>query len=225
MEDRALEEGEEYEYIPIEPLEPKGAECLGKHSTPKERGEPVATALAKQLKSLESQGLQHIMSAIQLEMKSRQDASIGPAHEVSSIFQTLLKEGALRTNIPKLSAFSGKRTKGEISFEQWSYELQTLRKTYSNSALREGIQCSLRGAAADTVCNMGPDVPLDTIIKMFTIVYGNIKSFNLLMQDFNYTDQGEEETIPSFATQIEGLLSQIREGSQINSHARRNRGY
>ena len=35
LEDKALEEGEEYEYIPIEPLEPKGAGGLGKHSTPK----------------------------------------------------------------------------------------------------------------------------------------------------------------------------------------------
>ena len=88
-------------------------------------------------------------------MRSRQDASISPAHEVSSIQQTLLKEGPLRTNIPKLSAFSGERAKGKVTFEQWSYELQTLRKTYSDSALREGIQCSLRGAAADTVRNLG----------------------------------------------------------------------
>ena len=51
-----------------------------------------------------------------------------PAHEVSSILQTLLKEGALRTNISKLSAFSGERTKGEVSFEQWSYDHHTLRK-------------------------------------------------------------------------------------------------
>ena len=67
------------------------------------------------------------MSPLQQEMKSRQDASLGSAHDVSSIFQTLLKEAALGTNIPKLSAFSGEMAKGEISFEQWSYELQTLR--------------------------------------------------------------------------------------------------
>ena len=55
--------------------------------------------------------------------------------------------------------------KGVASFELWSYELQTLRKTYSESALRKGIQRSLKGSAADTVNNMGPDVSLDTIIK------------------------------------------------------------
>ena len=77
--------------------------------------------------------------------------------------------------------------------------------------MREGIWCSLRGAAADAVHNMGPNVPLDMIIKKFTIIYGNVKSFNLLMRDFYRADQGEDETIPYFATRIEGLLSEIRD--------------
>ena len=163
------------------------------------------------MKQLGTQELQKVLSIVQVELRHRQDTSFSPVQDVSSILQTLLKDGALRTNIPKLSAFSGERVKGEVSFEQWSYELQTLRKTYSDSALREGIQHSLRGAAADTVRNMGPDVPLDTILKKFTIVYGNVKSFDLLMRDFYRADQGEEESIPSFATRMEGLLSWIRD--------------
>ena len=91
------------------------------------------------------QELQQIMSALQLEMRGRQDASLGSAHEVSAVLQTSLKEGALRTNTPKLSAFSGEMAKGEVSFEQWSYELQMLQKLYSTSILREGIQHPLRG--------------------------------------------------------------------------------
>ena len=58
---------------------------------------------------------------------------------------------------------------------------------------------------------MGPNVPLDTILKKFTIVYGNVKSFDLLMRDVYHADQGEEESIPSFATRMEGLLSWIRD--------------
>ena len=163
------------------------------------------------MKQCGTQELQKVLSMVLAELRNRQDTSFSPVQEVFSILQTLLKDGALRTNIPKLSAFSGERVKGEVSFEQWSYELQSLRKTYSDSALREGMQCSLRGAAADTVRNMGPDVPLDTILKKFTIVYGNVKSFDLLMRDFYHADQGEEESIPSFATRMEELLSQIRD--------------
>ena len=51
---------------------------------------------------------------------------LASVHEVSSILQTLLKDGGLKTNIPKLSAFSGERARGGVSYEQWSYELQTL---------------------------------------------------------------------------------------------------
>ena len=36
-----------------------------------------------------------------------------------------------------------------------------------------------------------------------------MKSFDLLMRDFYHADQGEEESVPCFATQVEGLLSQI----------------
>ena len=93
LPDKALEKGEMYEYIPIEPLDPRSAGGAGKHSTAKRGEEPVATALAKWLKSLETQELQQIMSALQQEMKSRQDASLGTAHDVSSILQTLLKGG------------------------------------------------------------------------------------------------------------------------------------
>ena len=122
-----------------------------------------------------------------------------------------MKEEALRTNVPKLSAFSGEAAKGEVSFDQWSYELQTLRKSYSDPALREGIQHSLRGSAAEVVHNMGPKVPLDLMLKKFTIIYGNVKSFNLLMRDFYRAEQGEDEIIPSYATRIDRLLSHIRD--------------
>ena len=160
------------------------------------------------------------MAALSREMDARhvpRDSTPKPdglgstPQDVSSILQSLIKEGALRTNIPKLSIFSGERVKGEASFEQWSYELQSLRRTYIESALREGIQRSLRGAAADTVHNMGPEATLDSILKKFTIIYGNVKSYDILMGDFYRASQGEEESVTSFATHIEGLLSNVRD--------------
>ena len=168
-------------------------------------------SLTHELKHIPTQELQQLLTTLEQEMKTKQDASLGSLHDVSAVLQTLLKEGALRTNVPKLSAFTGEAGKGEVSFDQWSYELQTLRKSYSDLALREGFQHSLRGAAAYVVQNMGPNVPLDMILKKITVIYGNVKSFDLLMRDFYRTDQGEDETIPFYATRIEGLLSQIRD--------------
>ena len=84
--------------------------------------------------------------------------------------------------------------KGEASFEQWSYELQSLRKTYSESALRESSKI-IEGAAADTVHNMGPEATLDSIIKKFTSYIGNVKSYDILTGDFYRASQGEEESV------------------------------
>ena len=123
----------------------------------------------------------------------------------------LNQRGGIKNQHSKLYIVSGERVKGEASFEQWSYELQSLRRTYSESALREGIQRSLRGTAADTVCNMGPEATFDSIIKKFTIIYGNVKSYDILMGDFCRASQGEGESVTSFATCIEGLLSNVRD--------------
>ena len=77
------------------------------------------------------------MVALSREMDARHDPRDIPPkpdgfgttpQDVSSILHSLIEEGALRTNIPKLSIFSGERVKGEASYEQWSYELQSLRE-------------------------------------------------------------------------------------------------
>ena len=74
--------------------------------------------------------------------------------------------------------------KGGVSFEQWCYELQSLRKTYSDAGLRKGTQRCLGGAAADTVNSLGPDVSFDVTIKKFNIIYRSAKSFDLLKGTF-----------------------------------------
>ena len=115
LENKAQEEGEEYEFIPIEPEEKEGAKGPQPHSTSKKKAEPIATVLVEQFKQLESQNLQQILSAIQTEMRSRQDVLLALHMRCPPSCKNLLKDGALRTNIPKLSAFSGERAKGESS--------------------------------------------------------------------------------------------------------------
>ena len=85
------------------------------------------------------------------------------------------------------------------------------RKTYSESVLREGIQRSLRGTAVDTVCNMGPEATLDTIIKKFSIICGNVKSYDILMGDFYCVNQVGMKQVTSFAICIEGHLFYVRD--------------
>ena len=121
LEDKTLEDGEEYEYIPIE------ADGSPQFSTPKKGEESVIPQLAEHFKSLQTSEMKQIMTAISKEMDAKHEPHGGPSkpdasgsqhQDVSSILHSLIKDEALRMNIPKLSVFSGKRLKGEASFEQ-----------------------------------------------------------------------------------------------------------
>ena len=59
---------------------------------------------------------------------------------------------------PKISTFSGNVAPGktEVSYEQWSHEVQCIKDHYPESVVRESIMRSLKGAVADMACYMGP---------------------------------------------------------------------
>ena len=90
-------------------------------STPKKGEDPVIPELVKHFKSLHTNELRQIMAALSKEMDDRHvpkdisprpDGSGPTPQDVSSILHSLVKEGALRTNIPKFSIFSGEKVKG-----------------------------------------------------------------------------------------------------------------
>ena len=120
LEDKALEEGEKCEFIPIDEFVAKGSAHF---STPQKGEGTCCPLLPEQIKSLQTEELKQIPSAVYQEMDARQvpnrspskpeNASLTQAHEVSSILHSLIKEGNLRTNIPKLSVFSWEMVKGE----------------------------------------------------------------------------------------------------------------
>ena len=59
LQQKALEEGEEYEYIPIHPLDP------GDHSTPRKKGGPAAPdALPHELKQMPMQEHQQLLTSL-----------------------------------------------------------------------------------------------------------------------------------------------------------------
>ena len=109
---QTLEEGEEFEYFPVE-NELEGAEGPPS-STPKKGEDPVILELVTHLKYPQTKNLKQIMAALTREMDARhvprdspsKPDGLGSNHQdVSSILHSLIKEGALRTNIPKLYNF------------------------------------------------------------------------------------------------------------------------
>ena len=203
LEGEALEEGEEFEYIPVE-SETEG--IVGpQFSTPKKGDDPVIPQLVEHFKSLQTSELKQIMTALNREMDARHIPQESPSkpgalgshqQDVSSILHSLIKEGILRTNIPKLSVFSGERLKrvGII----WTMVLWATvpQKDLQRVCLEGRDPKIIEGAAAVTVCNTGLDATLDTIIKKLSIIYNNVKSYDILMGDFYHTDRGRMKQSP-----------------------------
>ena len=116
----------------------------------------------------------------------------------------------LRISTPKISTFSGKAAPGktEVSYEQWSHEVQCVKDHYPESVVRESIMQSLKGAAADMARYMGPTAGVSDILEKLSVIFGTVASFDVLMQNFYKIAQGNEK-VPSFATRLEGTLNQI----------------
>ena len=113
---------------------------------------------------------------------------------------------------PKISTFSGNRVPGKtkVSYEQWSHKVQCIKDHYPELVVRESIMSSLKGAAADMACYMGPTASVSKILEKLLVIFGMVASLDMLMQNFYKIMQGGNKKVPSFMTRLVGTLNQIR---------------
>ena len=133
-------------------------------------------------------------------------APAGP--DMGQLISTLTS--GLQISTPKISTFSGKAAPGktEVSYEQWSHEVQCIKDHYLESVVHESIMWSLKGAVADMARYMGPTAGVSNILEKLSVIFGTVASFEVLIQNFYKISQGNEK-VPSFATRLEGTLNQI----------------
>ena len=55
--------------------------------------------------------------------------------------------------------------KTEVSYEQWSHEVQCIKDHYPDLVVRESIMQSLKGAVADMAHYMGPTASVSKILE------------------------------------------------------------
>ena len=79
----------------------------------------------------------------------------------------------LHIGTPKISIYSGDMAPGkiEVSYEQWSHEVQCIKDHYPESVVRESIMRSLKGTAADMACYMGPTA---SVSENFRETFGHL---------------------------------------------------
>ena len=112
----------------------------------------------------------------------------------------------------KINTFSSNVTPGktEVLYEQWNHKVQCIKDHYLELVVWESIMRSLKGAAADMAQYMGPTASVSDILKKFSVIFGTIASFDMLMENIYKITQGSSKKVPLFTTRLEGTLNQIR---------------
>ena len=94
-----------------------------------------------------------------------------------------------------------------MSFEHWEYEVKTLSRVYTESAIKEPITKSLKGSAAEALRSLGPLASVAEILISMKGKYGVASSYDSLKREYYTLVQEENEKVPQFATKIEIKLS------------------
>lgn len=112
-------------------------------------------------------------------------------------------------HFPKLSIFSGDNNKGEVSWESFKYEVDSLvaEHTFTEEQLLLGIRRSLKGTASDIVRRLGTGITVKDIVTKLNSTYGSIESAQTIMQKFYSCAQGMD-TVATYAIKVEDLYSQ-----------------
>ena len=126
-----------------------------------------------------------------------------------NLVETLASHGLLRTQTPKLSKFSGDELKGNVSFEHWEYEIETLRKADTDSAIKEAITKSLKGSTAESLRSLGPLATVEQVFQSMKRKYGITASYNSLIRVL-FLVTGRVRKGSSVCYQIEIILASIK---------------
>jgi len=118
---------------------------------------------------------------------------------------------------PKLGLFSGDNGKGEISFEQWKYEVLSLqREGLAEATIQQCIRRSIRGTAAAAVHNLGELSSVADIVDKLDQIFGNVLPPENILETFYSARQLKTETVASWACRLEGIMAQIRKKERLS---------
>lgn len=123
---------------------------------------------------------------------------------------------------PWLSNFSGdSAAKGEVSFDQWKWEVECLihDALHSSDSIRQAVRKSLKGHAGGIAKRLGPDASTQQILKKLCTVYGTVESGESLLAEFYAATQDKKECVGAWSCRLEDLLDKAEEASQQSSQS------
>ncbi len=133
----------------------------------------------------------------------------GPYSFGTPTLGTYLPGGSHST--PKLSSFSGEKSKGDVQYKQWRLEIVGCcrENSFSDIAILNAMRRAAKGAASDLLSGLSDPVSLDTAVEQLGLVFGNVLPGETLMERFYTARQERSETVASWSCRLRELVSKI----------------
>ena len=99
--------------------------------------------------------------------------------------------------------------KNEKTYEQWLFDVKTIRPSYPEGLLKEAIFGSLNGSAADIARGLGPETTVDKVLELLDGVFRRKTNPDVLMQDCYKITQHAKEKVSNFGIRLKVALDRI----------------
>ena len=142
------------------------------------------------------------------------------------LLKTILKEGILRKDTPKLPVFTGKPGDEKTSWRRWELQVKGLEGSYTDKAIKEAMNKALQGDAAIVADSLDDDCTWQELLKALKAKFAIVSSQDVMMKTFFDISQGSNN-VSQFAIQLEKVLGNIRvchpeslTGREFSNHLR-----
>ena len=117
------------------------------------------------------------------------------------------------TENPDLPIFSGEMPtpKGEVEFDNYIFQLQMLRSSYTDDVIRNAIVATVRTQAKMAIRAIGYGSSLDAMIKQLQDRFGLGETVDLLGQEFHQLMQQPKEKVGEFGGKLEYKFRLLQE--------------
>lgn len=119
---------------------------------------------------------------------------------------------------PRLENFSGDITgsKNESTFDVWKFQVERLVKSgYSEAAIRNAIDRSLKGTAMRIVIRLGTDATVKQILDKLQKIFGPVDKEEKIMAEFYSARQQQGEDVVSWGCRLEEILNRALDTGKV----------
>ena len=130
-------------------------------------------------------------------------------HATSLLVQEMVGKGILKGNTPKLEPFHGDPQAKQTPFAMWERRVLSFDGQYTDTAIKEAMQLSLKGRAAQDLDTLAPDATWKEILEVLRTKYQNKASCDALLTAFYNLKMTDEDDLASFSTKLEQQLKHV----------------